>query len=77
MMIPPTIKSLLKNPLPSTSSLTVPHVQVNGWIKSIRRQKRVAFAVISDGSNTTGLQAVFNNVEQTKRYVDLPLILVN
>jgi asparaginyl-tRNA synthetase len=61
--LPPTIKQLLARP---TYHLTqegtqdaLPHnVTVNGWIKSIRKQKRVSFATVSDGSTATGLQAV-------------------
>ncbi|KAI0697022.1 hypothetical protein BC835DRAFT_1270946 [Cytidiella melzeri] len=52
----PTIGQLLSQgtPTPSTTA-----IQVNGWVKSVRRQKRVAFAVITDGSSPSGLQAVF------------------
>ncbi|EDR12141.1 uncharacterized protein LACBIDRAFT_166907, partial [Laccaria bicolor S238N-H82] len=32
---------------------------VSGWIKSIRKQKNVSFAVLTDGSSYKGLQAVF------------------
>ncbi|RDB19575.1 Asparagine--tRNA ligase [Hypsizygus marmoreus] len=53
--LPPTICQLLAGPtLPEPPTITV-----SGWIKSIRRQKNVAFAVVSDGSSATGLQAVF------------------
>ena len=38
-------------------------------MKSIRRQKKVAFAVISDGSSESGLQAVFTDVNLAKQYV--------
>lgn len=34
-------------------------MQLNGWVKSIRKQKRVAFAVITDGSCERSVQAVF------------------
>ena len=62
----PTIRQLLASPPspPAASSVTV-----NGWVKSIRRQKKVAFAVISDGSSDSGLQAVFTNVNLAKQYV--------
>ncbi|KAF7970932.1 hypothetical protein HWV62_22576 [Athelia sp. TMB] len=36
-------------------------VEVTGWVRSVRRQKRVAFAVLSDGSTRAGLQAVFGD----------------
>jgi asparaginyl-tRNA synthetase len=52
--LPPTIRQLLSSPTSPSSS-----VQVNGWVKSVRRQKKLSFAVISDGSSAPGLQAVF------------------
>lgn len=56
----PTIRQLLNSPntlLKGFESKT--EVHVCGWIKSVRRQKNVTFAVVSDGSSTRGLQAVF------------------
>ncbi|KAI9064391.1 asparaginyl-tRNA synthetase [Trametes sanguinea] len=61
--LPPTIRQLLASP-PASSA---PAIQVNGWVKSIRKQKKVAFAVISDGSSEPGLQAVFTDVSLAKR----------
>ena len=61
----PTIRQLLAQP-PRPPSVAV---QVNGWVKSIRRQKKVAFAVISDGSSDKGLQAVFTDVNLAKQCV--------
>ncbi|KAI0647011.1 asparaginyl-tRNA synthetase [Trametes meyenii] len=58
----PTIRQLLVSP-PKTPATTI---QVNGWVKSVRRQKKVAFAVISDGSSEPGLQAVFTDVALAK-----------
>jgi len=54
--LPPTIRQLLTSPTSPSSS-----IQVNGWVKSIRRQKKVSFAAISDGSSASGLQAVFSD----------------
>ncbi|KAI4293957.1 asparaginyl-tRNA synthetase [Schizophyllum commune Loenen D] len=59
--LPPTIKELLGSNIPQETS-----VSLNGWIKSIRKQKRVSFAVISDGSNAKGIQAVFPNTLDVK-----------
>ncbi|KAG5635452.1 hypothetical protein H0H81_011191 [Sphagnurus paluster] len=53
--LPPTIRQLLASP----TSPDAPAITVSGWIKSIRRQKNVAFAVLTDGSSPQGLQAVF------------------
>ena len=61
--LPPTIRRLLAAPAPPAA------VQVNGWVKSVRKQKKVAFAVISDGSSDAGLQAVFTDVNLAKQYV--------
>ncbi|OQO01597.1 hypothetical protein B0A48_12633 [Cryoendolithus antarcticus] len=33
-------------------------ITVNGWVRSVRKQKKVAFAAIADGSTVTALQAV-------------------
>lgn len=59
----PTIRQLLAKSTPGTSA----PVKVCGWVKSIRHQKRVAFAVISDGSSTSNLQAVFSDVVAARR----------
>lgn len=32
--------------------------QVNGWVRSVRKQKKIAFAAIGDGSTMEPLQAV-------------------
>lgn len=54
--LPPTIRQLL-----SSERHTQSKVQVQGWIKSLRRQKNVTFAVINDGSCAAGVQAVLSN----------------
>ena len=61
-LLPPTIRQLLS--VPTTDA----RVQVNGWVKSIRRQKNIAFAVISDGSSARPLQAVIRDVSLAKAY---------
>ncbi|KAF7308769.1 Asparaginyl-tRNA synthetase [Mycena kentingensis (nom. inval.)] len=53
--LPPTIHDLV-----STANVGQP-VSLTAWVKSIRKQKRVAFGVLSDGSSAAGLQAVFND----------------
>lgn len=62
--LPPTIRQLLASSLAPSAS-----IQVNGWVKSIRRQNKVAFAVISDGSSEPGLQSVFTDVNLAKQCV--------
>ena len=56
MVLPPTIRQLLRSPLSPKSTTTT--TTICGWIKSIRKQKNVSFAVVTDGSSTKGLQAV-------------------
>ena len=53
--LPPTIRQLLaQEPDPHTT------LSVTGHIKSVRKQKRVAFAALNDGSCPEGLQAVLS-----------------
>jgi asparaginyl-tRNA synthetase len=33
-------------------------VTVNGWVRSVRKQKRIAFAHVGDGTTARALQAV-------------------
>jgi len=52
----PTIQQLL-----SCNSLNENHaVSITGFVRSVRRQKRVAFAAVNDGSSPDGLQAVLD-----------------
>lgn len=62
----PTIRQLLQK---DDSQATDELVNVHGWVKSVRRQKRVAFAAVSDGSCVQGLQAVFSDPALSKRCV--------
>lgn len=41
-------------------------IQVHGWVKSVRLQKRVAFAMIHDGTTSKSLQVVFQNPAHAK-----------
>lgn len=51
--LPPTIRQLLSHDDRERTAASV-----TGWIKSIRKQKNITFAVVSDGTTTEGLQAV-------------------
>ncbi|GAA5910850.1 uncharacterized protein JCM6883_000335 [Sporobolomyces salmoneus] len=53
--LPPLLSQSLHHP--STSS-TPSRVSLNGWIRSIRKQKNISFAVISDGTKVDGVQVV-------------------
>ena len=41
-------------------------IHVHGWVKSVRFQKRIAFAMIHDGTTPKCLQAVFRNPTDAK-----------
>ncbi|KAF8609748.1 asparaginyl-tRNA synthetase [Ceratobasidium sp. AG-I] len=56
LKLPPTVRQLLASPPSSDSSITV-----TGFVKSVRKQKHVAFANISDGSSPHSLQAVLES----------------
>lgn len=58
--LPLTIKNLLQKP-PLDS-----FISASGWVKSIRKQKRVAFAEINDGSSEDNLQIVLDPREAAK-----------
>jgi asparaginyl-tRNA synthetase len=80
MVLPPTIRQLLRSSLSSNSSKST--TTISGWIKSIRKQKNVSFAVITDGSSTNGLQAVLvkgdrDGEDMLKRYLTIMLIVSN
>lgn len=64
--LPRTIHQLLSSADNTTHASSV---RVSGWVKSVRRQKNVAFAVITDGSSSNGLQAVFTDVTAAKQCV--------
>jgi hypothetical protein len=64
-----TISQLL-HPDPASPSPSSPRsLTVNGFVRSIRKQKRVAFATIGDGSSLEALQAVLTP-DQAKGYVN-------
>ncbi|KAJ9123706.1 hypothetical protein QFC24_003480 [Naganishia onofrii] len=54
--LPPTLRQLLSNPPTTQPAATSTTVQ--GWIKSIRAHKNVAFIEVSDGTTSDTLQAV-------------------
>ncbi|KAH9975369.1 hypothetical protein BGW80DRAFT_1436562 [Lactifluus volemus] len=41
-------------------------IQVHGWVKSVRLQKRIAFAMIHDGTTSKSLQVVFQDPKYAK-----------
>ncbi|CAI6338849.1 unnamed protein product [Periconia digitata] len=59
---PPSIASLLRQTSPPLSSQQPPSsgetLTINGFVRSVRKQKRVAFAAIGDGSSLQTVQTV-------------------
>jgi len=55
-MLPATIRSILQ----SSTAGTTP-IQATGWIRSLRRQKNVAFLQLNDGSSPRDLQVVLGS----------------
>ncbi|THW26336.1 asparaginyl-tRNA synthetase [Aureobasidium pullulans] len=54
---PANIASLLKSSTGSTEESS-PEIEVNGYVRTIRKQKRIAFAAVGDGSSLQPVQAV-------------------
>ena len=54
--LPLTIRQIL-----ASGKDTATKVHVHGWVKSVRRQKNITFAVVNDGSCASGLQTVLSN----------------
>ncbi|KIM21318.1 hypothetical protein M408DRAFT_333518 [Serendipita vermifera MAFF 305830] len=59
--LPRTLRQVIETASENGSSTS--NIEVNGWIKSVRRQKNVAFAQLSDGTTVDGrgLQIVFED----------------
>ena len=70
--LPPTIRQILSHHRkPSTGLVNKDFkVEINGWIKHLRKQKNIAFALVNDGSCAEGLQAVFLEPEVAKGCVN-------
>lgn len=51
------IASLLKSSAENVGD-TEPEIEVNGYVRTIRKQKRIAFAAVGDGSSLQPVQAV-------------------
>lgn len=64
---PASIASLLKSSA-ETNDDTAPEIEVNGYVRTIRKQKRIAFAAVGDGSSLQPVQAVLTP-DQALSYV--------
>ena len=65
---PANIASLLKSSAESTAESS-PEIEVDGYVRTIRKQKRIAFAAVGDGSSLQPVQAVLTP-EQALSYVE-------
>lgn len=64
---PANIASLLKSSAENIDE-TSPQIEVNGYVRTIRKQKRIAFAAVGDGSSLQPVQAVLTP-DQALSYV--------
>ncbi|KAJ2449199.1 asparaginyl-tRNA synthetase [Coemansia sp. RSA 2336] len=53
--LPPTLRSVI------SSGVSGSEVQVTGWVRSVRLQKRIAFAEVADGSTARGIQVIMDD----------------
>jgi len=60
--LPSTIRDLLHGAVPLETN-----VVAQGWIRSVRRQKQIAFAKVNDGSSLSSLQAVLKPDQALQR----------
>jgi asparaginyl-tRNA synthetase len=71
LALPRTIRQVVEAASePKQFAINDTTVSVNGWIKSVRRQKNVTFAQLSDGTDLDGrgLQLVFENPTLADRW---------
>jgi len=54
---PANIASLLQSSAETTEEPTS-EIEINGYVRTIRKQKRIAFAAVGDGSSLQPVQAV-------------------
>ncbi len=68
---PPLVRHdrLLLGPLPGDALQLDQPIKVTGLVRSIRKQKNVAFARIGDGSTLANIQAVFPDPLLAKEFV--------
>lgn len=56
----PTIKHIL------TGGAIGEKASVKGWVRSLRKQKNICFANITDGTNLQGIQVILNESQLNK-----------
>jgi len=52
-------------------------IVIDGLVRSVRKQKRIAFAHIADGSTLAPVQAVFNDPKIAERYFGSTTLVEN
>ncbi|KAJ2236865.1 asparaginyl-tRNA synthetase [Coemansia sp. RSA 485] len=61
LRLPETLKSIIN------TGATGQNVTVSGWIRSVRIQKRIAFAEIADGSTLRGVQIIMDDPQMASQ----------
>lgn len=59
-LAPRSIAALLKRSAEGTAGAEIQSLTLNGFVRSVRKQKRVAFAAVGDGSSLQTVQVVLN-----------------
>ncbi|KAH0553235.1 hypothetical protein GP486_006601 [Trichoglossum hirsutum] len=67
----PTIATLLTSPRTSKGVEDGSPVTINGFVRSVRKQKSIAFAAIGDGTTVEPLQAVLTPAQAKRTYSGL------
>ena len=60
---------LLDNTRPNSKTRCSESVKITGLVRSVRKQKKIAFARVADGSTLSTIQAVFPDPALAKEYV--------
>lgn len=56
------------------TSLVGQHVEVKGWVRTVRAQKTFTFLEVNDGSSVGGLQVILHTDAEGHKFVDDGLI---
>ncbi len=61
----------------SEATPTDEDVSIKGWVRTVRKQKTLAFVEVNDGSNLSGIQCVlpFDDIDEDSRAGELDFIL--
>ncbi|KAJ1761657.1 asparaginyl-tRNA synthetase [Coemansia sp. RSA 353] len=59
--LPPTLKTVIK------AGVDGADVNITGWVRSVRVQKRIAFAEVADGSTLRGIQIIMDDPQMASK----------